>query len=198
MALIIYKKQVKLNNIEYKFVTEYSKDISNDLITKAETELDRNMSIYKLNKILLNHGLSTAIESSIFEFTLIYILKHNYSHDLLYPVYEDKLNDIILNLDKSYLENTTLIDQLKFGFMHPENIAFHSPDELHPKQWKEIIDKLDKAALTEKNLATTDFYTCSKCKSRKSRVYEQQMRSADEPATKFITCVVCYHSFRIG
>jgi len=39
--------------------------------------------------------------------------------------------------------------------------------------------------------ASTDMFTCKKCKSKRTTYYEAQIRSADEPATIFITCIDC-------
>ena len=39
--------------------------------------------------------------------------------------------------------------------------------------------------------ASTDMFTCRKCKSKKCSYYELQTRSADEPSTIFVTCLEC-------
>ena len=42
-----------------------------------------------------------------------------------------------------------------------------------------------------KAVASTDMFTCRKCKSKRCTYYELQTRSADEPATIFVTCLDC-------
>ena len=37
----------------------------------------------------------------------------------------------------------------------------------------------------------TDMFKCGRCHKREATFYELQTRSADEPMTKFITCVNC-------
>ena len=39
--------------------------------------------------------------------------------------------------------------------------------------------------------ASTDDFTCHKCKSKKCSYYQLQTRSADEPMTTFVTCLNC-------
>ena len=35
------------------------------------------------------------------------------------------------------------------------------------------------------------FYSCPKCRTKETTYYEMQIRSSDEPATKFLTCQIC-------
>ena len=44
-------------------------------------------------------------------------------------------------------------------------------------------------------MSYTDLYKCYKCKERKCKVIQLQTRSADEPMTNFITCLVCFNTF---
>ena len=39
--------------------------------------------------------------------------------------------------------------------------------------------------------ASTDNFTCRKCKSKKCSYYQLQTRSADEPMTTFVNCIEC-------
>eukprot|EP00191_Tetraselmis_sp_GSL018_P020298 CAMPEP_0177592068 /NCGR_PEP_ID=MMETSP0419_2-20121207/8351_1 /TAXON_ID=582737 /ORGANISM="Tetraselmis sp., Strain GSL018" /LENGTH=309 /DNA_ID=CAMNT_0019082887 /DNA_START=328 /DNA_END=1254 /DNA_ORIENTATION=+ len=52
------------------------------------------------------------------------------------------------------------------------------------KLWEAERGKADKQA-------TTDQFQCAKCKQRKTRYFQMQTRSADEPMTTFVTCVNC-------
>ena len=66
--------------------------------------------------------------------------------------------------------------------------------ELEPEKWKDLIDqkiKRDASKFVTNIQATTDMFTCRKCKSKRSTFYEMQTRSADEPATIFVTCLDC-------
>ena len=42
----------------------------------------------------------------------------------------------------------------------------------------------------------TDQFQCGKCKQRKCTYYQMQTRSADEPMTTFVTCIVCNNRWK--
>ena len=66
--------------------------------------------------------------------------------------------------------------------------------ELSPEQWADLKNE-KQMRLENKYLpkieASTDNFTCSKCKSNKCTYYQLQTRSADEPMTTFVTCITC-------
>jgi hypothetical protein len=68
--------------------------------------------------------------------------------------------------------------------------------ELH---WEELR-KLGEAAKAERQrLLSSDFvglYCCPRCKSWKTTYYLLQTRSADEPMTAFVECLLCSQRFR--
>ena len=71
--------------------------------------------------------------------------------------------------------------------------------ELNPEHWKEYIDKKIKRDASKYNMnieASTDMFTCKKCKSKKCTYYELQTRSADEPMTIFVSCLDCGAHFK--
>ena len=51
--------------------------------------------------------------------------------------------------------------------------------------------KRDVSKFNTNTQASTDMFTCRKCKSKRCTYYELQTRSADEPATIFVTCLDC-------
>ena len=70
---------------------------------------------------------------------------------------------------------------------------------LNPELIQELIDKKIKREASKFNTniqASTDMFTCRKCKSKKCTYYELQTRSADEPATIFVTCLDCGKNWR--
>jgi transcription elongation factor S-II len=92
------------------------------------------------------------------------------------------------------LNNPKLLEDLKNGETTAETLAYMTHQEMNPEHWKELIDKKMKRDANKYNnnaQASTDMFTCRKCKSKRCTYYELQTRSADEPATIFVTCLDC-------
>lgn len=104
-------------------------------------------------------------------------------------LYVDRLRSIYMNLN-----NTDLLQQIKNREIAPQSVAFMSHQEMDHDHWKELIDrklKRDASKFSQNRQASTDMFTCKKCRSKHTTFYELQTRSADEPATIFITCLDC-------
>ena len=97
------------------------------------------------------------------------------------------------------LKQTSLLDQLKNKDISPQNVAFMTHQEYNPTRWKALIEskmKRDASKYDDNIQASTNMYTCKKCKSSRCTYYEMQTRSADEPATIFVTCLDCGKHWR--
>jgi transcription elongation factor S-II len=108
--------------------------------------------------------------------------------------YEQKARQLALNLNQtSYVKNTYLYPKVLNGEITPKQLVHLTPQELFPSKWEHTIlenkELLKKQVEGSKARATTDMFVCPKCKKRETTYYEQQTRGADEPMTKFITCV---------
>jgi transcription elongation factor S-II len=104
-------------------------------------------------------------------------------------LYIDRLRTIYVNL-----KNAELLEQLKSGEITVQTLAFMTHQELNPDRWSKLIEqkiKRDASKFTVNVQASTDMFTCKKCRSKKCTYYELQTRSADEPATIFVTCLDC-------
>lgn len=184
---------------QYEFITENSVDIKDEYIQNAEKVLNRAENQIKLNKILYDIEKSIKIELSIFEFSLIYCLNNNLSDNFIKAVYEDKLNSIIANLtDTKNINNKTLKNDLLSNKINPSYVAFMSPAQLHPQKWLYWVKKKEYKEIRENSIVYSDAYKCFKCGERKTKVTQAQTRSADEPMTTFVTCLVCYNTFKFG
>lgn len=185
-----------LINYDYGFITGHSKDIKNELIDYASSNIRRARATVQLNEILYDIDLSIKIELGVFEFALIHTSMNNMLDEFVVPTYHNKLHSIIVNINcDKHINNKTLKHGLLTGEINPQALAFFSPEQLHPEKWAVQLKKKQVREERENNMPTTDIYKCYKCGERKCRVAEAQTRSADEPSTKFITCLVCYNTF---
>ena len=78
-------------------------------------------------------------------------------------------------------------------------MVFMNHQELQPEKWNDLIEAKkikDENKFSPKIEASTDDFTCSKCKSKKCTFYQLQTRSADEPMTTFVTCIECGNRWR--
>jgi DNA-directed RNA polymerase subunit M/transcription elongation factor TFIIS len=189
----------KLYHEQYNFITSNSKDIDLKLIKFAEKNINRHKTVIEFNNLIYDIKTSIALENGIFEFSLLHIHLNHLMHELFVPTYEDKVHEIYINLDKNnkYINNETLFNDIYNKVIPARVVAFMSPDQINPKKYSDILDKKKYREDKENNLATSDAYKCSKCGERKVRVTEMQLRCADEPTNKIITCLVCYKTFVI-
>lgn len=179
----------------FQFRTENSKDINIKLLKYAEKYIDRCHSIIQLLNITKDILISQEIEKGIFEFSLLHVTTHCLEHKMVPLVYKDKVFEIVHNLTDN--KNPILLSSIINGTIISYAVAFLSPQQLNPSVWVDILNKKKFREDKENNMATTDRYVCSKCKERKAKVTELQIRGADEPTNLFITCLVCYNTFII-
>ena len=103
-------------------------------------------------------------------------------------IYLDHIKSIMMNL------NEDIIEQIKNKDIKAQNVAFMTHQELCPRKWAKAIEKKairDKVKFENNMEATTDTFTCRKCKSNRCSYYLLQTRSADEPMTCYVSCLDC-------
>jgi len=185
---------------EYNFVIPNSIDLRHQFIQYAETCINRAETQTILSNILLDIDIALKIELSIFEYALIYCSNNKYEPNYVKPIYQDKLNEIISNLDenKKGVMNKTFKKNILSGKIDSSNVAFLSPAQIHPEKWVHIIKKKEYMEQREKNIVYSDAYKCFKCGESKCKITQVQTRSADEPMTTFVVCVVCHNTFKFG
>lgn len=181
----------------YDFVSQYSNDIKYELIKYAEKNVNRKRSIEKLSKYVKYINIANDIEKGIFEHSLIIVTVDNLDYGYFESVYDEKLYDICINLDKNNkrISNKTLLGLVLTRQINPQVVAFLTPADLNPIRWKDVVDKMRLKHNTLSTMRTTDLYKCKKCGERKFKVSEMQTRCADEPSTKFYVCLVCCFTF---
>ena len=104
-------------------------------------------------------------------------------------LYIDKFRSLYINLQKPEVKQLITNKQIK-----PHKLAFMTHQEMQPSRWATLIEDLkikNQNKYTPKIEASTDNFTCYKCKSKECSYYQLQTRSADEPMTTFVTCIKC-------
>lgn len=186
----------QFKSLKKDFVTENSKDIHNEDILYAMDNINRSDIVIRINDLIVNIEKAIGIEMGIFEYALIQCTLNKLTRIIIPAVYNDKLEDILLNLDEnSYLKNKSLRNALNIGVIEPKLLAFMAPDQMHPESCAVIINKKKYKEDKENTMAATDMYKCVKCGECRCKVNELQMRGADEPTSKIVTCLVCYNTF---
>lgn len=155
----------------------------------------RDEVMKKLTKILskkLNKKAISDIEDGIHEFSISYSNDNNTPY-LVGPIYDDKANQMLCILSSDKLK--WILESISSNDFKPETLAFLKPEELNPEKYEKIIKKKEMEEHKKNNKASTNAFKCSKCKKRRCTVEEKQIRSGDEPATTFVTCLECGHKF---
>lgn len=117
--------------------------------------------------------------------------------------YVGKAKSVLANLDprSPTLGNIRLVDRLKEGEFGPRDIPFMKPHHIFPERWKTVLDQKmqrDEYIHNAKPAAMTNQFKCGRCKKNECSHHELQLRSCDEPATQFITCLNCGNRWRMG
>ena len=162
------------------------------LLKINNADIFRNNIRKKIDNILHNEKNSLNLEKGIFNYTLKEADRHKivkkWDNKYFVQIYLDHLRSIISNLKKE------IIQQIADGTVKPHVVAFMTHQELFPEKWNQLIDaksKRDKNKFETNIAAATDVFTCRKCKGNQCTYYQMQTRSADEPMTTFVTCLLC-------
>lgn len=117
-------------------------------------------------------------------------------------LYAWKARSVITNFDPgSITGNTRLRDRMRSGEFLPHDVPFMKPFEVFPERWKDVLDskvQREEFIYNEKPTAMTNQFKCGRCKQRECIYRELQLRSCDEPASLFISCLKCGNNWRIG
>ena len=153
----------------------------------------RNNVRKNINKYIDNESKSKNIEVGIYNYSIkeatIRQIVKKWDEVYFTHLYLDKLRTVYNNL-----KDPKLIDKIVTSQIKSSDVAFMTHQELIPEKW---TDRLNDKQIRDKNIyapileASTDNFTCRKCKSKKCSYYQLQTRSADEPMTTFVTCITC-------
>lgn len=147
----------------------------------------------QLQKFLTDESICNNLEKGIYNYCIKeatdkQIVK-KWDNVYFTHLYIDRLRSIYYNLKKP-----ALVERIMTKAMKPHEVAFMTHQEIIPEKWTQLLS--DKKIREEniyapKLVASTDGFTCRKCKSKECSYYQLQTRSADEPMTTFVTCITC-------
>lgn len=151
--------------------------------------MDRTLYQKQMLDLVKDSKLATKLENSIFKWTNDYMETNITPPFMFENFYQDKFSDIIKHLNIK--NNPYLLEAIKTEKIKPENIAFLKPEEIYPEKFEAILNKRKLEKAIKDNQATTDAFKCPRCKKRKAKIDQKQIRAGDEPMTTFVTCVEC-------
>jgi len=106
----------------------------------------------------------------------------------------------VSNLDPNgYVGNSRLIQRLQEHEFPPHRVPFMTARELYPEYWQPMADeqmKRENTMLEGDKEGGSDMFKCKRCGKAKTKYWEMQTRSADEPMTIFIRCLNCGKEWR--
>jgi DNA-directed RNA polymerase subunit M/transcription elongation factor TFIIS len=160
---------------------------------KSDPNLFRKNIRNHFSTLFENETIGNNIELSVYNYsiqdaTFRQIIK-KWTNPKFCDIYSARLKTLLYNFKNSELKHFIKTNQVT-----PKILSVMTHQEMCPDKWKTLIEqkiKRDKSRLHTNIEASTDLFTCKKCRSKKCTYYELQTRSADEPATIFITCLDC-------
>ena len=152
----------------------------------------------KLFEIINNRTIVRNLEKGVYNYSLVSATRKKivkkWENQYFVQIYLDRIKSIFINLT-----NKTLLDKIVEKKIKAHELAFMSHQEMNEERWKALIELQqikEENKYTPKIEASTDDFTCFKCKSKECTHYQLQTRSADEPMTTFVTCIRCSNRWK--
>ena len=163
------------------------------MIKVDDPETFRSKIIENLNAIIKNEKISINVEKSVFNSSLDQaktqkVIK-KWDNKYFVDIYVLILKKVFINL-----KNEDTLNRLRYKKIRSSDFGGMTHIEMCPEIWEDLIEKKKKRDENKFNgniTATTDNFTCYKCKSQKCSYYQLQTRSADEPMTTYVDCLNC-------
>ena len=151
-----------------------------------------------LFEIIKNRSIVSNLEKGVYNYSLDSATKKKivkkWENQYFVQIYLDRVKSIFINLT-----NQTLLDKIVEKKIKAHEFAFMTHQEMNEDRWKALIELQqikEENKYTPKIEASTDNFTCFKCKSKECTHYQLQTRSADEPMTTFVTCIRCSNRWK--
>jgi transcription elongation factor S-II len=147
-----------------------------------------------LSTLGFNESKSQTIEQEIFRYAVEESNKSKkvfvqWTNSYFVQIYVDKLRSFFLNIKNNPSFYESILDET----VDIPTAVWMTHQEINPERWKPLIDKKIAKDAADNNTeeASTDTFTCVKCKRKRCRYFLMQTRSADEPMTTFVNCLDC-------
>ncbi|KAK6121958.1 hypothetical protein DH2020_044297 [Rehmannia glutinosa] len=110
-----------------------------------------------------------------------------------------KYRSILFNIKD--LKNPDFRRKVLLGDIEPHAVLDLTAEEMASDARQVQTEKLKQKSLFNSERggtpqASTDQFTCGRCKKKETTYYQMQTRSADEPMTTFVTCVNCNNRWK--
>ena len=156
----------------------------------------------KFNSLNIN---GEDMENHIYNYIVDYCISNNEKPNIKLKIFKDlyinKSRQIYHNIKSdSYIKNNYLYNQVLNNKIKLENLPTIHYKKLNPQKWKKYnkdLEIMNKELCTfDREIQSTDQFTCKKCKKNKCVYSQYQIRSSDEGITSFITCLDCGNNWR--
>ena len=163
---------------------EFRKKISSQFCEQSTSKM------YPTGK-LIDPTVGINLEKSVFNYAIQEARRRKiikkWENPLFFQIYMDRLRTIFSNL-------RIILPHILSNEIQIQQLTNMTHQEINPERWRVLIEqkvKRDALKYTNNIEASTDMFTCRKCRSKKCTYYELQTRSADEPASIVVTCLDC-------
>ena len=122
--------------------------------------------------------------------------------DEFYTIVRTKHNMIVSSLENNIAKDNLIEKILNREIQNPQILGFMSRQQLlpefHGKRAQMILTRAEAedSEIIDPEKMEDGFYECKKCGKRKTKHYEMQTRSADEPMTIFVICYLCHTTWK--
>lgn len=166
---------------------------------KRQYCIDKFSTIFDL---ILDDPIILNLEKGIFNETIKYCKENSielkWSNNNFSKKYSQLARKVLANI--TYTPNANDVKQkILQNIWSAETIASKTHEELNPEYHAQIkLKNMAKYINMNPEQEHDGFFTCGKCKSKKTTYTQAQTRSADEPMTTFVTCLNCDHRWKFS
>jgi DNA-directed RNA polymerase subunit M/transcription elongation factor TFIIS len=126
---------------------------------------------------------------------------HHFDNSLFQVCYMSAARRLLSNLNpKNYVGNQHLLPKLLNKSLEIATLGSMTNMDYAPSIYAPMRERMslrEQHQLEGNKAMATELFKCGRCHKRECTYYELQTRSADEPMTKFITCINCGNHWRM-